>query len=63
MDRSGQRYRLSNIDAMGYDVRTSDPLYKHIPFYLTCRPDSGMAFGLFYDTFSDCIVRFRQGAG
>lgn len=60
MDRSGQRYRLSNIDAMGYDARTSDPLYKHIPFYLTCRPDSGIAFGLFYDTFSDCTFDFGK---
>src|SRR5208283_1461949 len=34
MDHAGQRYRLSNIDAMGYDARSSDPLYKHIPFYL-----------------------------
>ena len=30
MNRAGQRYRLTNIDAMGYSARTSDPLYKHI---------------------------------
>ena len=60
MDRAGQRYRLSNIDAMGYDARTSDPLYKHIPFYLTCLPDSGTAFGLFYDTLSDCTFDFGR---
>jgi alpha-glucosidase len=50
MDRAGQRYRLTNVDAMGYNARTSDPLYKHIPFYITCRPEAGLAFGLFYDT-------------
>jgi len=45
--------RMCNVDAMGYDARTSDPLYKHIPFYITQRPD-GAAAGLFYDTLSDC---------
>jgi alpha-glucosidase len=60
MNRAGGRYRLTNIDAMGYDARTSDPLYKHIPFYLTCRPESGAAFGLFYDTLSDCTFDFGK---
>jgi len=60
MDRSGERYRLTNIDAMGYNARTSDPLYKHIPFYITCRPDAGLAFGLFYDTLSDCVFDFGK---
>ncbi|MDB5482803.1 MAG: malZ [Caulobacteraceae bacterium] len=58
MDRAGRRFRLSNVDAMGYDARTSDPLYKHIPFYITRRADSGLAFGLFYDTLSDCVFDF-----
>jgi alpha-glucosidase len=57
-NRAGRRIRLSNIDAMGYDAETSDPLYKHIPFYLTRRPDSGLSFGLFYDTLSDCTFDF-----
>jgi alpha-glucosidase len=47
MNRAGQRYRLTNVDAMGYNARTSDPLYKHIPFYITCRPEGEVAFGLF----------------
>ena len=58
MDRAGRRFRLSNLDAMGYDARTSDPLYKHIPFYITQRADSGLAFGLFYDTLADCVFDF-----
>ena len=60
MNRAGQRYRLTNIDAMGYNARTSDPLYKHIPFYITCRPEAGLAFGLFYDTLSDCVFDFGK---
>jgi alpha-glucosidase len=60
MDRAGQRYRLTNVDAMGYNARTSDPLYKHIPFYVTCRPEAGLSFGLFYDTLSDCAFDFGK---
>jgi len=58
MDRAGRRLRLSNLDALGYDARTSDPLYKHIPFYITWRPDNRVAFGLFYDTLADCVFDF-----
>jgi alpha-glucosidase len=60
MDRAGHRYRLVDVDAFGYDARTSDPLYKHIPFYITCRPEVGVAFGLFYDTLSDCTFDFGK---
>jgi alpha-glucosidase len=58
MDRAGRRFRLSNLDALGYDARASDPLYKHIPFYITWRADSGLAFGIFYDTLADCVFDF-----
>jgi alpha-glucosidase len=58
-DRMGQSYRLCNVDPMGYSARTTDPLYKHIPFYLTWKKDSRRAFGLFYDTLSDCT--FNMG--
>ncbi len=56
-NRAGQRYRLCNLDPMGYDARSTDPLYKHIPFYITRKGgeyDTGLCFGLFYDTLSDC---------
>ncbi len=54
LDRAGQRYEMRNIDAMGYSARTTDPLYKHIPFYLTWQPNTATGFGLFYDTLADC---------
>ncbi len=54
-NRAGQSYRMTNLDAMGYNARTSDPLYKHIPFYLTWKKQTKVPFGLFYDTVSDCI--------
>jgi alpha-glucosidase len=54
MNRAHQRYEMRNIDAMGYSARTTDPLYKHIPFYVTWHPENRTGFGLFYDTLSDC---------
>jgi alpha-glucosidase len=59
INRAGRRFHMRNVDAMGYDARNSDPLYKHIPFYITRRPD-GATVGLFYDTLSDCT--FDMGA-
>jgi alpha-glucosidase len=53
-NRAGQSYRMTNLDAMGYNARTSDPLYKHIPFYLTWKKQTKVPFGIFYDTVSDC---------
>ncbi|MFM0666226.1 glycoside hydrolase family 31 protein [Paraburkholderia sediminicola] len=59
LDRADQSYEMRNIDAMGYSARTTDPLYKHIPFYLTWQPQTSTGFGLFYDTLADC--RFDMG--
>ena len=58
MDRALRRFRLKGTDAMGYSARTSDPLYKHIPFYITQDAAAGTAFGIFYDTYSDCEFDF-----
>ena len=54
LDRSGRRLRMCNTDAMGYDAERSDPLYKHLPFYIVRQPSTGACTGLFYDTLSDC---------
>jgi alpha-glucosidase len=59
LDRANQSYEMRNIDAMGYNARTTDPLYKHIPFYVTWQPETATGFGLFYDTLADC--RFDMG--
>jgi alpha-glucosidase len=56
-NRAGQRYRMCNLDPMGYSARSTDPLYKHFPFYITRKggeTDAGLCYGLFYDTLSDC---------
>ncbi|UEP24859.1 glycoside hydrolase family 31 protein [Burkholderia ambifaria] len=54
LDRTGARFEMRNIDAMGYSAKHTDPLYKHIPFTITWSPDACQGFGLFYDTLSDC---------
>ena len=59
MNRAGQSYEMRNIDAMGYSARHTDPLYKHIPYYITWNAQAASGFGLFYDTLSDC--RFDMG--
>jgi alpha-glucosidase len=53
-NRAGSSFRMTNLDAMGYNARTTDPLYKHFPFYLTWKRRTQAPFGLFYDTVSDC---------
>ena len=49
----GRRLRTLGLDALGYDPKTGDPLYKHWPFVLTRAP-SGMWWGIYYDTLAAC---------
>ncbi len=53
LERSGRRYEMRNLDALGYDAAHTDPLYKHVPFVLTRTPEAG-SFSLFYDTAAPC---------
>ncbi|MEL7673616.1 MAG: alpha-glucosidase, partial [Chloroflexota bacterium] len=52
LDKAGMRLRMCNADAFGYDAERTDPLYKHIPFYITYVAELGLAYGLFYDNLS-----------
>lgn len=52
LDKAGMRLRMCNVDAFGYDAERTDPLYKHIPFYITYVAELGLAYGLFYDNLS-----------
>jgi alpha-glucosidase len=49
LDQHGRRLRTVALDALGYDAKTSDPLYKHWP-YMIVRNAGGIAYGLYYDT-------------
>ena len=52
LQRTGKRYEMRNLDAMGYNAVSTDPLYKHIPFTIAQRSD--VSYGLFYDNLSSC---------
>lgn len=54
-DRYGKRYRMMNVDPMGYDAQYTDPLYKHIPFYITRKDKTNISFGIFYDNMSKAV--------
>ncbi len=49
LDLHGRRLRTAMRDALGYDPRTGDPLYKHWPFMLAQDGVTGTAYGLLYD--------------
>jgi alpha-glucosidase len=55
LDKAGMRMRLLNLDALGYNAETGDPLYKHFPFYITFVADLQIAYGLFYDNLATTI--------
>lgn len=52
LDKAGMRIRMSPVDALGYNAETTDPLYKHFPFYITFIPEHHIFYGLLYDNFS-----------
>lgn len=54
LDKSGRRYRMHNVDALGYDAEVGDPLYKHFPVYITFLPDRQLAYALIYDNLASC---------
>lgn len=58
MDRRGRSFELRNVDPMGYDARTSDPLYKHIPFYI--EQHSHGFVGVFYDNYANARLNFGE---
>lgn len=56
IDLAGRRLRTRALDALGYDAKTGDPLYKHWPFFLD--HVHGNACGLYYDTLAECTFDF-----
>ena len=55
LDKRGMRLEMRNLDALGYNAETSDPLYKHVPFYITYIPALNIAYGLFYDNLATTV--------
>ncbi len=52
LDRTGRRFRVLQLDALGYDAEIGDPQYKHVPFMIVRagEGDTAVAGGMFYDT-------------
>ena len=48
LNKACKAFRIETTDSMGYNAEITDPLYKHIPFYI-CENSAG-AYGIFYDT-------------
>lgn len=55
LSKAGRRMRMLNLDSLGYNAETGDPLYKHFPFYITFLPDQQIAYGLFYDNLATSV--------
>jgi alpha-glucosidase len=47
LNRFGRRFKQKPTDALGYNSRITDPLYKDIPFFIAKSPETN--FGLFFD--------------
>jgi len=60
LDLHGRRLRVAMRDALGYDPRSGDPLYKHWPFLLAQDGATGTAYGLLYD--NHAAAAFDLGA-
>ncbi len=58
LNKSGRSFHIECSDAMGYDARESDPLYKHLPFYI-CENSVG-TYGIFYDTTDTSYADFGK---
>ncbi len=58
LDKAGRAFRIETADAMGYNAAESDPLYKHIPFFI-CENEVG-CYGIFYDTADTSYIDFGK---
>ncbi|MBO4339670.1 MAG: DUF5110 domain-containing protein [Clostridia bacterium] len=58
MNKNGRSFTVETTDTMGYNAETSDPLYKHVPFYI-CENSVG-CYGIFYDTADTSYMDFGR---
>lgn len=54
LNKAQKLITMSPKDALGYDPRETDPLYKHIPFYLKMNRVTRKAVGYFYHNTYEC---------
>lgn len=53
LNKKNRRMRMHNVDTIGYDSEYTDPLYKHIPFYIKFNNKNNIASGIFYNNSYD----------
>ena len=54
LEKTGHRMRFAGKDACGYDPEHTDPLYKHVPFFIKMTGDGKTCTGVFYHTAAGC---------
>ncbi len=60
LDKRHSRYWLSPRDSLGYDAERTDPLYKHIPFWLKVNRARKAAVGYFLHNTHEMSVDFGR---
>jgi alpha-glucosidase len=55
LDLAGRRLRLAMRDALGFDPKNGDPLYKNWPFLIVRDGPSAVSYGLFYDNYAEGV--------
>ncbi|MFC7393047.1 TIM-barrel domain-containing protein [Scopulibacillus cellulosilyticus] len=55
LNKKNRRMRMHNVDTIGYDSEYTDPLYKHIPFYIKFNNRNNIASGVFYHNSYDSV--------
>ena len=54
INKAEQYLNMAPGDAMGYNARETDSLYKHIPFYIKLNRNTRQAVGYFYHNTAEC---------
>ena len=55
LNKANLRLRMLSKDSIGYDAKITDPLYKHIPFYIKLNKETAVASGYFYNNTYESI--------
>ncbi len=58
VNKFGRRFTIGARDSMGYDASSTDPLYKHLPYYI-CKNSVG-SYGIYYDTHCRSTLNFME---
>lgn len=59
INRIGKSYQMRSLDALGYNAETTDPLYKHWPFFQVYHPKQKTHYGILYDNLA--TATFNMG--